>query len=186
VRLRVSFPQSGLVMVGLVLVLIFVHTLVPALAPPAGGPFPKGSFQIQGTVDGTCVGVVHASRPGDPYRVAPLAMLECEVVPEQTWRYDRGQRHLVLASKLAGPCAQHVIHTVDVAFCSSSGRKGWIDEQWALTADGAIIGGDLPSWGEVITAIPRRGCWQSTIVEVDLTVCGDVPEQRWRAVTVSP
>jgi hypothetical protein len=186
-RLRIPFPQSGLVMVGLVLLLVFIHSLVPALALPAGGPFPRGSFQIQGTVDGTCVGLVRASAAGDPYRIAPLAMFECRVVPEQTWRYDPGQHHLALASRQAGPCAQHLIHTIEVAQCSSRGSgRGWIDQQWALTGDGAITGGDLPSWGELVTAIPQRGCWQLIYPGIDLTPCSGIPEQQWRAVPVSP
>lgn len=179
-RVRVRFPQSGLVMVGLVIVLALVHTVGPALALPAGGPFPSGSFQIQWTYTGTCVGVVHASEPGDPYRHAPVVMEECKVVPEQTWRYDRGQHHLMVASTQAGPCAEHTIRTVDVERCTSTA-----DEQWALTADGAIIGGDLPTWGEVVTGIPQRGCWQTYGGEIDVTACQDDAAQRWRAVPVS-
>ena len=113
-------------------------------------------------------------------------MVECKVVPEQTWRYDRGQYHLMVASTLAGPCAQHLIRKVEVALCSTRQyRRGSTDEQWALTADGAITGGDLPSWGEVVTGIPTRGCWQANGEEIDVTVCRDAPEQRWRAVPVS-
>ncbi|HSR25515.1 MAG TPA: hypothetical protein VLW53_18315 [Candidatus Eisenbacteria bacterium] len=185
-RLRVPFPQSGLVLVGLVIVIWLAHTVGPALSAPAGGPFPSGSFQIQSTVDGTCVGLLHGSESSDGFRLAPLALVECKVVPEQTWRYDRGQHHLIVASTLAGPCADQGIRTVEVAHCWSlgSGQRGTA-EQWALTADGGIIGGELASLGGLVTGIPRRGCWQANGQEIDVTTCSDALEQRWRPVPVS-
>ena len=78
-RVRVV-PSSGLLLVAIVVILIAVHTLGPALAVPPGGPFPAGSFQIQGA-DGTCLGVAPGSRARSPYWIGSVALSECSQSP---------------------------------------------------------------------------------------------------------
>jgi hypothetical protein len=90
-------------------------------------------------------------------------------VPEQTWRYDRATRRLMVIARIDGPCAtaegeQNIVHYA----CRLLPDRG---QQWTLTGQGAIMGGT-----------PRLGCWQNSDDQhVRFSDCRAVLD-RWQAV----